>query len=619
MNTERVVLRDVVFEKTVADFAMPQMCGSDACFSHDGNLLHLGGAIWNLKEHPPKVLCKVAGPWKDALAARFSPDDRLLLLRKAGAGGAQTLAVFQIETEQVRQRGKLLTPCLDAAVSPRGRVIATLRPGPRPVELHELMDDALQAKGDIASPGPGNIQAPQKLGETRLAFLSETLLAAADHTSTLHVWDIGESPPKVVLSASGAGEALAVSPDGKLLCAWSKKGFTLWDNERGKPRKRAGVYIVTGTRWAMSPLEGAAFLSRPGRIVTIHHDGSFRYWQLDGESCHEENPLPPQPIGGLAQTARFELLTRKGIELLSAADDGSLCLSSMGQVPFATRLVPVPILPTGATQEFASELLAATPDGNRVLTWNASGDPKVVLWELIGDELRLIDVASTREGVTCGLFSADGKHLAYRQNRNVLLWEVSKSARGVSAWKPRGQVTVTDPVGRARLLNSGQSLLYLDEQRLIGIDGGFLKLWDRDDGERAGKPFQVDAPKAATLTADQRLLGGVFQTPSTRFQFWAIERDAVVDRGKCDLKTEQVISLDTIAFDPARRKLVACSNTFEGTAVLIIDVATGSIDRQWDFKGRVLHARFTPDGRHILTANTNGTLYVLRLAPPPEK
>jgi WD40 repeat protein len=33
--------------------------------------------------------------------------------------------------------------------------------------------------------------------------------------------------------------------------------------------------------------------------------------------------------------------------------------------------------------------------------------------------------------------------------------------------------------------------------------------------------------------------------------------------------------------------------------------------------GSELRAVFSPDGRHLVTANGNGTLYVLRLAPPP--
>ena len=35
---------------------------------------------------------------------------------------------------------------------------------------------------------------------------------------------------------------------------------------------------------------------------------------------------------------------------------------------------------------------------------------------------------------------------------------------------------------------------------------------------------------------------------------------------------------------------------------------------QWKVPGKVSSATFTPDGRHIVTRNENGTIYVLRLA-----
>ena len=41
----------------------------------------------------------------------------------------------------------------------------------------------------------------------------------------------------------------------------------------------------------------------------------------------------------------------------------------------------------------------------------------------------------------------------------------------------------------------------------------------------------------------------------------------------------------------------------------------GKFLREWTFPGKVHRVLFAPDGRHLVTANTNGTLYVLRLRP----
>ena len=66
-------------------------------------------------------------------------------------------------------------------------------------------------------------------------------------------------------------------------------------------------------------------------------------------------------------------------------------------------------------------------------------------------------------------------------------------------------------------------------------------------------------------------------------------------------------------------------------------LATGSFDdtvRLWDirsgvlqtkafgpdfFGGKVRQVAFTPEGRHLVTANGNGTIYIFRLTPPPGK
>jgi WD40 repeat protein len=50
--------------------------------------------------------------------------------------------------------------------------------------------------------------------------------------------------------------------------------------------------------------------------------------------------------------------------------------------------------------------------------------------------------------------------------------------------------------------------------------------------------------------------------------------------------------------------------------MVLWDVAAGDRRREWQFPGRVQAAAFAPDGRHLATANVNGTVYVLRLAKP---
>jgi serine/threonine protein kinase/WD40 repeat protein len=49
--------------------------------------------------------------------------------------------------------------------------------------------------------------------------------------------------------------------------------------------------------------------------------------------------------------------------------------------------------------------------------------------------------------------------------------------------------------------------------------------------------------------------------------------------------------------------------------LLLIDVATGELRQSWQLPGWIIRPFFHPDGKHVLSLNGNGTIYVLRLPP----
>jgi WD40 repeat protein len=64
------------------------------------------------------------------------------------------------------------------------------------------------------------------------------------------------------------------------------------------------------------------------------------------------------------------------------------------------------------------------------------------------------------------------------------------------------------------------------------------------------------------------------------------------------------------AFAPDGRLLAVAAKD----KVQLYAVDTGSKMREWDFPGVVHAIAFAADGRHLATANANGTVYILRLA-----
>lgn len=67
-----------------------------------------------------------------------------------------------------------------------------------------------------------------------------------------------------------------------------------------------------------------------------------------------------------------------------------------------------------------------------------------------------------------------------------------------------------------------------------------------------------------------------------------------------------------------RSRPTACGFAFcDKTGRLALwDIPSAKVVWQHDLPGVVYHLAFAPDGRHLLTANSNGTLYVLRMASP---
>ena len=49
-----------------------------------------------------------------------------------------------------------------------------------------------------------------------------------------------------------------------------------------------------------------------------------------------------------------------------------------------------------------------------------------------------------------------------------------------------------------------------------------------------------------------------------------------------------------------------------------LDRSCGEL-HEWQIRGPIQGLAFAADGRHLASANGNGTVYILRIAPPPGK
>ena len=69
----------------------------------------------------------------------------------------------------------------------------------------------------------------------------------------------------------------------------------------------------------------------------------------------------------------------------------------------------------------------------------------------------------------------------------------------------------------------------------------------------------------------------------------------------------------SVAFSPDGRQLAASFGSTPGIHGVAIFDEAGENKAQWELPAAPTDLAFAPDGRHLLTANLNGTVYILRL------
>jgi WD40 repeat protein len=77
---------------------------------------------------------------------------------------------------------------------------------------------------------------------------------------------------------------------------------------------------------------------------------------------------------------------------------------------------------------------------------------------------------------------------------------------------------------------------------------------------------------------------------------------------------EEGANITALALSPdGRQAAVALPSPNGGSLLRLYDVSKGERVREWSLPGLVNDLAYAHDGRHLLTANANGTAYILRL------
>jgi WD40 repeat protein/serine/threonine protein kinase len=393
-------------------------------------------------------------------------------------------------------------------------------------------------------------------------------------------WNVG-TEVRLMPGPAAKGQVWTVrfSPDGKrAVSVGGKSEITLWDTvtdtDTGTGRVLRTFAGHVGT------ITGCAFSPDGKFLVSGGDDGTVRLWDIEGEK-----EIVPRP--GHTHAVSCVAFSKDGRYALTGGADGTVRLWDLASDP-----------PGREAKSFTGHAgtvtgVAFAPDGQRLFscgldgtarTWITSdgketgrlesriGDPLgagfspnsqyVSFW---GRHARALELESGRElkffpvegaMMTSAAVSSDGRRAAIAwETRKVFMWDGRRSADlEILPLEPPTAVSA--------------SIFIRDTHRLLtGHEDGTVRLWDLDKGA-AHKP---------TL-----FLG--HQKPVT--------------------------SISSSADDT----MVAAS--FLDGKVIVWDATTQKPRHKWKLPGAVHGVIFDEKGRHLATANGNGTVFVLRLREP---
>lgn len=461
----------------------------------------------------------------------------------------------------------------------------------------------------------------------------QVAVGTADGQLTMLSLDAAQPTVIAALSAHQSGVASVVyAPDGdKLATAGGDGAAKVWlvrGNITPAQQQTFGSPLKSGPNAQSSPLTSVAFSTDGRFLVGGGAEGVVRVW--DVATGAEVRGL--RGHGGWVTSVAF-------------APDGRSVLS--GSVDKTARQFELPRTDTAAAgHTLMARCVAVSRDGKLAATGSKDGTVKV--WNLAtGREVLTIAVTSSEDvndtGVTSVVFVGKDKLVCGGGDKYLRWYDLTtgKQLRQVTT----NQVfsVAADPDG------SKVGLAWVTDADNAGFD-----LFAAGDAEPTRtipllpekNKDEKDKVSAAALTPDAAwgvigTTGGIIQmwdlTKKERVKGdWPITKEAIADIGVTpDRKTVVVIDVNgqVKVGDTAAREVTATVDAIDGVEVKGVIVAptgdrfatlaaNGEI-KAWDMSGKALRtwrlphaaeaAVFTVDGKRLLTANTDGTAFVLDL------
>ncbi|HEX3148140.1 MAG TPA: WD40 repeat domain-containing protein [Gemmataceae bacterium] len=498
-----------------------------------------------------------------------------------------------------------------------------------------------------------------------VAFGGNDLLITGGIDKTARVWDVNQDQPKMTLPANKSMiGAVALRADGKQAMVGTADGMLrIYDLSEANPKETAAFTAhLAGVGDIVYGPDGT-------KIATCGGDGLVKYWNLSGA------PVPPilaefkghnKPVSSVAfnSDGRFlvsgggdnvvrvwDLATKTELRALRGHLDwiSSVAFGTNGRTLLSAsvdKTVKVWELSSGETAKPVGHsrrlnTIAVSADGR----WVASGseDRTIKIWDAAaGMEAFTLDAGAGGHDadVTSVAFDPTGKKLVSGgDDRKIVIWDLvarkpittlavdqripfliwsSKGDKFV-AWQSskRGDAETNnfksyDPTGKP--LNSldlkDRAVLCTTfttdgEMAALGFADGSVQLWNLKSNERVGGDW-------AAFMAD---LGDIGVTPDKKK---VVAIDAKLTVKIYDVAKKEVVKtfeahksgLPGLMVGPDGSRFATYSDNGE---VKLWETDTGKELRTWSLPTPVRNLAFSADGKKLITANGDTTMYVLNL------